>query len=207
MAEYKSNSHKSKQEEREKLQPIAKGKKVEKKPESFKDMFKANSSSIKEYIIMDILIPTAKRTISEIVGSSSDILVDTIDTILFGEKRSRGRRRSGSGRTSYYKYYDDRDRDRGRDRDRDRPARVRGYEFDDIILETRREAEEVLDRMEDLIDTYKIVSVADLYDLVGISGNYTDNKYGWSNLRSARVESLRYGDGYILKLPKALPLD
>lgn len=203
MTEYKSNSHKSKQEEREKLQPIAKGKKVEKKPESFKDMFKANSSSIKEYIIMDILIPTAKRTISEIVGSSSDILVDTIDTILFGEKRSRGRRRSGSGRTSYYKYYDDRDRGR----DRDRPARVRGYEFDDIILETRREAEEVLDRMEDLIDTYKIVSVADLYDLVGISGNYTDNKYGWSNLRSARVESLRYGDGYILKLPKALPLD
>lgn len=205
MAEYKSNSHKSKQEEREKLQPIAKGKKVEKKPETFKDMFKANSSSIKEYIIMDILIPTAKRTISEIVGSSSDILVDTIDTILFGEKRSRSRRRSGSGRTSYYKYYDDRDRDRHRDRDR--PARVRGYEFDDIVLETRREAEEVLDRMEDLIDTYKIVSVADLYDLVGISGNYTDNKYGWSNLRSARVESLRYGDGYILKLPKALPLD
>lgn len=205
MAEYKSNSHKSKQEEREKLQPIAKGKKVEKKPETFKDMFKANSSNIKEYIIMDILIPTAKRTISEIVGSSSDILVDTIDTILFGEKRSRSRRRSGSGRTSYYKYYDDRDRDRGRDRER--PARVRGYEFDDIILETRREAEEVLDRMEDLIDTYKIVSVADLYDLVGISGNYTDNKYGWSNLRSARVESLRYGDGYILKLPKALPLD
>lgn len=203
MAEYKSNSHKSKQEEREKLQPIAKGKKVEKKPETFKDMFKANSSSIKEYIIMDILIPTAKRTISEIVGSSSDILVDTIDTILFGEKRSRSRRRSGSGRTSYYKYYDDRDRGR----DRERPARVRGYEFDDIILETRREAEEVLDRMEDLIDTYKIVSVADLYDLVGISGNYTDNKYGWSNLRSARVESLRYGDGYILKLPKALPLD
>ena len=207
MAEYKSNSHKSKQEEIEKLQPIAKGKKVEKKQESFKDMFKTNSSSIKEYIIMDILIPTAKRTISEIVGSSSDILVDTIDTILFGEKRSRSRRRSGSGRTSYYKYYDDRDRYRDRDRDRDRPARVRGYEFDDIVLETRREAEEVLDRMEDLIDTYKIVSVADLYDLVGISGNYTDNKYGWSNLRSARVESLRYGDGYILKLPKALPLD
>lgn len=207
MTEYKSNSHKSKNEEREKLEPIAKGKKVEKKPDSFKDMIKSNGPSIKEYIICDILIPTAKRAVSEIVGSSSDILVDTIDTILFGEKRRGSRSRRGSSRTSYYKYYDDRDRRRERDRDRDRPARVRGYEFDDIVLETRREAEEVLDRMEDLIDTYKIVSVADLYDLVGISGNYTDNKYGWSNLRSARVESLRYGDGYILKLPKALPLD
>ena len=61
--------------------------------------------------------------------------------------------------------------------------------------------------MEDLLDQYKLVSVADLYDLVGISGDYTDNKYGWTNLRNARVERLRYEDGYILKLPKALPLD
>ena len=206
MTEYKSNSHKSKEEERQKLEPVAKGKKLEKKNESLKDMVKNNMPSIKEYIVMDILIPSAKRAVSEIIGSSSDIFVDTIDTILFGEKRSR--RRGSSSRTSYYKYYEDRERgrDRYRDRERDR-SRVRGYEFEDIVLETRREAEEVLDRMEDLIDTYKIVSVADLYDLVGISGNYTDNKYGWTNLRNARVESLRHGDGYILKLPKALPLD
>lgn len=210
MTEYKSNSHKSKEEERQKLEPIVKGaKKVEKKNESFKDMVKNNLPSIKEYIIMDVLIPAGKKAISDVIGSSSDIFVDTIDTILFGEKRSRRNRRGSSSRTSYYKYYEERDRDRRyRDRDYDRDRnRLRGYDFDDIILETRRDAEEVLDRMEDLIDTYKIVSVADFYDLVGISGNYTDNKYGWTNLRNARVERLRHEDGYILKLPKALPLD
>lgn len=59
--------------------------------------------------------------------------------------------------------------------------------------------------MQDLIDTYGMVSVADLYDLVGINGSYTDNKYGWTHLRSADVQRVR--DGYLLKLPKALPFD
>ena len=73
------------------------------------------------------------------------------------------------------------------------------------MLETRGEAEDVLSRMDELIDTYGVVSVADLYDLVGISCNYTDNKYGWTNLRNA--EPVRVRDGYMLKLPKALPID
>ena len=119
--------------------------------------------------------------------------------LLYGETRSKSKSRDT--KVSYTKYYD-------RDRDYDRPARSRGrygYDYDDIILDTRKEAEEVLDRMDDLIDTYGVVSVADLYDLVGISGNYTDNKYGWTNLRNADVQRVR--DGYLLKLPKALPFD
>ena len=85
------------------------------------------------------------------------------------------------------------------------PRTRTGYNYDDIILETRGEAEEVLERMEELIETYGIVSVADLYDLVGITGNYTDNKYGWTNIRNA--EPVRVRDGYMLKLPKALPIN
>jgi len=51
-----------------------------------------------------------------------------------------------------------------------------------------------------------MVSVADLYELVGIQGSYTDNKYGWTkNIRNASVVRVR--DGYLLKLPKALPFD
>ena len=86
------------------------------------------------------------------------------------------------------------------------PTRTRtGYDYDDIILETRGEAEDVLERMEELIDMYQLVSVADFYDLVGVSGNYTDNKYGWTNVRNASVVRVR--DGYMIKLPKALPLN
>ena len=41
--------------------------------------------------------------------------------------------------------------------------------------------------------------------LVGVSGNYTDNKYGWTDIRNASV--IRVRDGYMIKLPKALPLN
>ena len=77
--------------------------------------------------------------------------------------------------------------------------------FDDIILETRWEAEEVLSHMIDLIENYGVASVADLYELVGITGSFTDNKYGWTNLSSATVSRVR--DGYLINLPNAQPID
>ena len=56
---------------------------------------------------------------------------------------------------------------------------------DGIILENGAEADAVLSRMQDIINTYGFASVADLYDLVGITGEYTDNKYGWTNIDNA----------------------
>ena len=67
------------------------------------------------------------------------------------------------------------------------------------------EARDVLARMDELIDTYGMVSVADLYDLVGISGNYTDNKYGWTNIKSARIVRVR--DGYRIEMPRAMVIE
>ena len=60
-------------------------------------------------------------------------------------------------------------------------------------------------RMDELMDTYGLVRVADLYDLVGITGNYTDNKYGWTNIRNAEIVRVR--DGYMIKMPRAVPID
>ena len=200
MTEYKGNSHRSKEQNsnevaEKKVTQIATAK-TKKKSETKKlvSAFVAEDvTSVKDYIIMDVLLPAAKKAIS-------DIVTNGIDMLLYGETRSKSKNRES--RVSYTKYYND------RDRDYERPGRARGrygYDYDDIILDTRKEAEEVLDRMDDLIDTYGMVSVADLYDLVGVSGNYTDNKYGWTNLRNADVQRVR--DGYLLKLPKALPFD
>lgn len=200
MNEYQGNSHKSKEEvSREvtpakKVQQVAAGKprrknEVRKLADAF---ITEDVHSVKDYIIQEVLLPAAKKAISEMVSSG-------IDMLLYGEAKSKNRSRNES-RVSYTKYYE-----RERDYDRGTRTRARGYDYDDIILDTRREAEEVLDRMQDLIDNYGMVSVADLYDLVGINGSYTDNKYGWTHLRSADVQRVR--DGYLLKLPKALPFD
>lgn len=195
MSEYKSNSHRSKEIEREekKVERVVKGQVKSKKKNKFADTFiSEDAASVKEYIIFDVLIPAAKNAISDMVTTG-------IQMMLYGEVR--GTSKSKGSKVSYSKYYDDR-----RDRDYDRRSRTRsGYDYDEIILESRAEAEEVLNSMDDLLERYGLVSVADLYDLVGITGNYTDNKYGWTNLRHASVQRLR--DGYLLKLPRAIPLD
>ena len=198
--EYKPNSHKFREGQTEaltdkKIQKVVHGK-VKTKSKSgmskITDVFiSEDAANVKSYIVMDVLVPAVKKTISDIVR-------DGIDMILYGE--SRGRRNSTS--SSYVSY---RDYSRSDDRDRFRDSRTRsGYNHDDIILESRGEAEEVLTRMDELIDTYGVVSVADLYDLIGKSCEYTDNKYGWTNIRNA--EPIRVRDGYMLKLPKALPI-
>lgn len=200
MNEYKGNSHRSKEEVSteavpvKKVERVANGKTRKKNDiQRFAGNFIAEDvRSVKDYIIQDVLIPAAKKAIVEMVDSG-------INMLIYGESKPRNKDRNGS-RVSYTKYYE-----RERDYERGTRTRVRGYDYDDIILDTRREAEEVLDRMQDLIDTYGMVSVADLYDLVGINGSYTDNKYGWTRLRDADVQRVR--DGYLLKLPKALPFD
>ena len=77
--------------------------------------------------------------------------------------------------------------------------------WDDLIFENREDADEVLSTLNDLLNRYPSVSIADLKDLVGITGRYTDNKYGWTDIRQAYIERTR--DGYILRMPKAIPLD
>lgn len=153
-------------------------------------MFRKDVDDVKSYIFEDIVVPAVK-----------DIILDAVRAFLGVSGNSRGGRSSTSSKISYRKYYDDRDR-----RDSGNVSRTRtGYDYDDIILESRGEAEDVLERMDELIATYQVVSVADFYDLVGVSGNYTDNKYGWTDIRNASV--IRVRDGYMIKLPKALPLN
>lgn len=201
-SDYRPNSHRSKTEqqnaaaEKRKVGKVVTGAvKVQKKSEfqKLKDNFiSEDAKNVKSFVIMDVLIPAAKKAIT-------DIVVNGLDMILYGEVRNKNRS-SISSKISYHNYYDRRDEPRG-DSNRTR----NGYSYDNITLETRGEAEDVLTRMCELIDTYGIASVADLYDLVGISHNYTDNKYGWTNLRNA--ETVRVRDGYMLNLPKALPIN
>ena len=59
--------------------------------------------------------------------------------------------------------------------------------------------------MYDLVNSYDSATVADFYDLVGITSEFTDNKWGWTNLHGSRV--IRARDGYLLDLPKPEPVE
>lgn len=197
MEEYKSNSHKSRAEaaKREhKVEKIVTGTVKSKKKSGLHkitDIFiSEDASNVKTYIFMDVLVPAIKKAIS-------DIVTNGIEMMLYGET---GRKKtSNASRISYRDYYKD-------DRyPKDRSSIKNGYDYNDVILDNRGEAEDVLSRMDELIETYGLVSVADFYDLVGITGIWTDNNYGWTDIRSANV--IRVRDGYMIKLPRALPLN
>lgn len=203
MEEYKSNSNRSKTEQKqENIQPQKRTEKVvtgvvkKKKRGLFSklsgEFISEDAKNVKSYVFGEVLIPAIKKAIS-------DIVTDGIDIILYGESR-KGGRRSTADRVSYRNYYDRDSRAASRT-----PMTYGGYNYDDIILATRGEAEDVLSRMDELIDSYGLVRVADLYDLVGITGSFTDNKYGWTNIRSAEI--MRVRDGYMIKMPRAIPID
>ena len=199
MTEYKGNSHKLKEEtKREKvIKQVAKGKVQTRKETKLGSIISkfivSDLRTVSEYVVKDILIPSAKRTLGEMLNNG-------IDMMLYGEVKPK-RRSTSSSRVSYDSYYDRDDRTIRRDSNIGR-ARTSSH---DVLLETRVEAEEVLNTLDDLIDQYGVVSVADLYDLVGLtSTNYTDNKYGWTDLRHAEVRRDR--DGYLLRMPKATPI-
>lgn len=199
MEEYKSNSHASKEKEKnseeKKVEKIISGNaRAKKKSEfsKFADVFVSeDAGNVKSYILMEVLVPAVKKAIS-------DIVTNGIDMLLYGETGVH-KRNGASSKVSYRSYYDRSNRSTSSSRTRN------GYSYDDIILDNRGEAEEVLSRMDEIVATYGTVSVADLYDLVGITGAYTDNKYGWTDIRSASVVRVR--DGYMIKLPRALPLN
>lgn len=203
MADYPDNSHSARERKQDgasppdkKLDKVVSGEtKTRKKSEvkKFANIFVPEDvDNVKSYILMDVIVPGIKNAIADVVS-----------IVLFGEAGRLGGRREKGSRVSYQKYYDDRRDDR---RDYGRPRAAAGFEFDDIIFESRGDADLVLDQLESAIANYGLASVADLYDLAGITcRSYTANKYGWTDIRTAKVIRLR--DGYTLQLPRTVQIN
>ena len=199
MTDYKPNSNRFKEDQKQqekRVEKVVTGKVVTKKKSGLSkfadEIISEDAKNVKSYVIGDVLIPALKKAVV-------DIVTDGINIIFYGGARSGGSR-STADRVSYRNYYD-----RGGTSSSHYRSNNTGYSYDDIVLNSRGEAEDVLDRMYELLDTYGLVRVADLYDLVGITGNYTDNKYGWTSLRGAEIVRVR--DGYMIKMSRAVPID
>lgn len=169
--------------------------------EKFSETFLSSDlETVKRSVLFDILIPAAKDMIS-------DMTKGLIDGLLYGDRRgSRTYRERGTSRVyrSYDSYSDERPR-RRRDDDDQPPWATSKPRVENLIFQTRADAEEVLSNMIDLINEYGVGSVKDLYMYAGKKTDYTKEKYGWYDLGSATVERIR--EGYLLKLPKPVVID
>lgn len=69
------------------------------------------------------------------------------------------------------------------------------------IISRREDAERVLEMMAHRLDKYEVVTVADLNDMLGISSEWTDTRWGWIDIRDAQIRQIR--EGWRLELPDA----
>lgn len=192
--------------EAKKVKQVTQGKVIRrKKPlgKRFRETFiSGDARSSLGFVFMDTFVPSIK-----------DMLLDGLNQLaermLLGDSRPSSRRNysnSPYGRIAYNQVRSSsifRPDPRNESRTLSRRART-SHDFGEIVLETRPEANKVLDDMFEMISRYDQVTLADLCDLVGIEGEYTDDKWGWTDLQGATVSRVR--DGYILNLPRVIPL-
>lgn len=197
-----TNSNKSKQiveKKKEPIKPVVT--KVSRKKKGFlattRDVFISDDAgSIGKYITMDVLVPAIKQAIST-------IFKDGIDILLYGQGGNPNKKSSVAGSVSYSGFY------KNRFSPEPQKASAR-FGYDELEYGTRDEAVDVVNAMDDLLNMYGKVSVADMYELSSATPEYTYNDYGWAKPAITDIRTVsqivRRGDSYAIRLPKAQPL-
>ncbi len=175
----------------------------------FKETFiGGDAKTTANYVFFEVFLPEAKSVIVDAVSQG-------FERLIFGD--SRGPRRpstpsgySNLGRTNYSNIsrgFPQRG-PVGREMSQRQisPQARQQHDFGEIEVASRGEANDVLDRMYDLLSQYECVRVSDLYALTGIPSTHVDQTWGWTNLQGAAPRRNRSGD-YILDLPKPEPLE
>ena len=203
---YPGNSHKVKDAgpQKEEVKKIIKGGLVQKKEsigKKFKEsLFGGTLVAAGHYIVYDVLIPALQALVVDSIRGGSERLI-------YGEKIPSGIRRDGN--RSYVNYQGYSNQGQGIIRRPQQPTqdfnRAARHNFDMNILETKGDAEDVLSQLVGLIEQYGVASVGDMNCMLGITGDFVDQKWGWSNLSSAYVSRVR--EGYLINLPKPGPLE
>jgi len=166
--------------------------------------FEEDLANVKDYVVKDVVVPLIKDAIA-------DAFIGAIEMLLYGSSTGRhGRRgRNGyrpgqvqqAGYTAYNQFSNGASTARP---SRTRTTQQQAYDYTELIFNDRGDAEGVLADLRLALQQYGVATVADLYDLVGQTGAFTDQKYGWKNLDEAHVKRVR--EGYLIVLPRALSI-
>lgn len=175
-----------------------KGTVVAKKPgfiTKLKETFIADDArDVGDYIIWDILVPTIKRTIRDIIVGSADRVFLGASSPNSSSSLYRERGVTYVKRTDYSSKSA-----KPKTQVAARASTRSNFHLNEIIFDNYDDAASVLEKMVDYLDTYGKVSVDDYFDLIGHSSDYTSQNWGWTSLNSATIVNT-FG-GYFIKLP------
>lgn len=171
--------------------------------EKFADTFMNETvDDVKSWLITDVVVPGIKNTILDMLG------------MMFFGGGDYSRRSSRGGydreRVSYNSYYSSSRRDRRdsrdrRDKDDYGPRRDGKVDYRNIIFRDRRAAEDLVDELHRRIEDYNQVSIAEMFDMMEITGKYTDNNWGWT--RKSDIGIRRVSNGYLIDVAEAEALE
>ncbi|AXH46710.1 hypothetical protein QCN35_gp48 [Arthrobacter phage Synepsis] len=155
-----------------------------------------SAREVGQHVVMDVILPQLK-------GMAVDAGTQAIERLILGEARrttssSSSSRVRGSSYTAYNRFSS------GNQASESEATNFRSNRVREVIVETRGDAQMVLDRLFEHIDRYNAVSVSYYYELVGITGTFTDHQWGWTNLNASGVSSVR--EGYRIELPAPISI-
>ena len=161
-----------------------------------------DASNVGSYIVDDIIVPSIQDGIMNSIISAA--------TMIFGR-----------GRGPYYRSYNNVSRASWRQPDRydNTPYDRYGYRRDDrasdyrstrsykdVELDSYEDMMDVIHELYSLLERYHMVRVADYFSAAGLTGEFTDNQWGWYDL-PPRIAPRRTMSGrWTIDLPRPEPL-
>lgn len=208
---YSSNSKSSKKDnevERPVPAQVVTGGVVERKKtlgRKFREQFAGDDAqTVGQYLLFDVVLPATKNLIF-------DMLTEGAKRMLFGGSRpmAGGMASVIGNRTNYSAYSAGRQNTiiaPGSPASKEMTPQQRAmHDFSGVILESRGEAEEIIEVLSNLIDQYTTATVNDFYACIGQTPEFTAVKYGWKSMAQAEVRHTR--EGYLLQLPRPIVLE
>jgi hypothetical protein len=174
----------------------------------------ADMQSVGSYLMWDVMIPAARDLVF-------DIIIEGARGSLYGDSARRSSAPIGSTRSGIVGSSNTRLRTSNYSAATRSPivgsqsstpsmssnAKAQ-FDFSELILDNRVKAEEIILKMQDALAEFGLVSVAEFYDALEISGNgFTDQKHGWNSetFQGARVRPAR--GGFLLDIPQPSPFE
>jgi hypothetical protein len=168
------------------IEKVISGNATFKKPSGFKrfrqSFIAGDASSVREHLFWNVMIPRGQDLVSELLNL-------TFDMMIYGEKRTRvpgvgsvaarstnstisyGAISTGAQTAPATPQFDPR-------------ARV---SLDEIYVPTRAEADAIFIKLFETLEKYRVVTVAELYGMLGRSPSPVDYKWGWRDLSQADI--------------------
>lgn len=190
------------------LDPVVTGKVIRRKKSALtritETLFRGESSVL-GYLFQEVLVPALK-------DMATSMVTQGIEKAMYGEVRSPrgGTTRGGYSTGNVYRPHVS----------YDRPSAARGSglspsarrldphpsadRIEDIVVETKFEAQSIIDALFNTVHEYGQATVGHLNNLIGQTSVYTDHNWGWTNLES--MTARRVSGGYLLELPPPEPL-